>query len=499
MKTWLPPASARWLLWWELRHGWRSLQTRRQGLQLPPALSWLLRGLLIVLLHCLPLLIFWLDSQPRSSPPKPHAALLRQQLLALFGQLLFASMAFSAIYSTVSQLASREVLDLQRSSPVPARTLARMRQYLIAGSTLIGLPLALLPFAHIGPFFGHWHTLLLYPAVLGHALTASALGMGTAAALIRLIGVARAKRYAHWLGVGLLLSSGLLIQWLQPHISPGSTPDVLSAWARFWAGSVSGDYRAVLVLLGLGLLLTPLVGRLAGQLFMDGIAEPAHSARRPREQRLRGGLGWVILRKEWRLMSRNPMVAANLASPLVLSVLPLLMGGHGEGSGLSRSSLLLMCAFMAPATAHALCWAASSLDEAPALAFGAPQERGRLWRWQLLAGLLPTWLVMLPPMLIATWGQPAKLAGLALLCLLASLGAAMMARAQYRPVSRADARRNLGYRPWEVIIIMAYSALWAGTAASLNGMALGLAALPLLLGIAAWAAMKQEEHEYLYE
>jgi hypothetical protein len=117
----------------------------------------------------------------------------------------------------------------------------------------------------------------------------------------------------------------------------------------------------------------------------------------------------------------------------------------------------------------------------------------------LLAALLPTWLVILPPMAMVWWQSPWQGAGLTLVSVASSIASAILARARYRPVSRAESKVHHGYRPGEILLVMAYAGLWAGVASSLNGFGFGLAFLPFALLVPAWALMRTEARDYLYD
>jgi hypothetical protein len=500
MSTLLRPGSALWLLRWDMLHALRNFETSGKGgaLRMPRWLGWVVRIFALAALHAVPALIFWGDSHS-SKAPSADTALMLSHMLALLGQVTIASMVLMALYSVVSHLMGRQVLDLQLSSPVPQHHLSRARQYQVALSSLIGFPIFILPFANIGPFFGHPGMLWLYPALLGCALIASAVGLAMAGSLIRLFGVRRVKRTINWLAVILLMSSSFAIQLALPHKGDPLAP--LSAWESFWAEAMRGGWLPSLGLLAMGLVLVPITDRLVGKLYLEAANAGVERRAKPVGLRFSSWLPLIILRQQWRLMRRNPMMASNLLSPLSMMVFPFIFRQEDPQAGREAGyhMLVTLLGFTAPMTAYSLCWAATALDEAPALMWGAPSDRGRLWRWQLLAALLPTWLVILPPVAMVWWQSPWQGAGLAVVSVAASVAAAILAHARYRPVSRAEAKVHHGYRPGELLAIMAYAGLWAGVASSLNGFGLGLAFLPIALLVPAWALMQGESREYLYD
>lgn len=500
MSRLLRPGSALWLVRWDMMHAMRTFGNgRRGGMLLPTWLGYVMRIVMLVLAHALPVLIFWISGRSTKTPDA-NDVLVLQHMLAVLGQIMLGSMTLMSLYTVVNQLSSRQTLDLQLSSPLPFATLSRSRQYHVAFSSLIGFPLLAVPFANVGPFFGQWQMLWLYPTLIGEALVASALGLTLAGGLIRLFGPAKVKRYVNWLAMIIAMSSGFAFQLMVPHKHDAAV-GALSAYGQFWAGSVSGAWAPSLALLVCGLLLTPFVNRLVGALYLEATNAAEVRRAKPVELRFAGRLPWVILRQQWRLMLRNPMIASNLISPLSMMIFPFVMG-HDDPAKASETGyhfLIGMLGFAAPMTAYSLCWAATALDEAPGLMFGAPRDRGALWRWQLLAGLLPTWLVLLPPLTMVAWHWPLKAVALAVLCLAASISSAILARSRYRPVSRTEAKVQHGYRPGELLALMAYAGLWGGVAASVNGFGLGLVCLPFALIIPAWMLMRTEDREYLYE
>ncbi|WP_374352374.1 hypothetical protein [Chitinimonas sp.] len=496
MKRWLKPASPLWLLRWELLHALRSLGARRGSFRLPGALSWLLRGLLLLLMHAIPAFLIWI-SQHASRTPSINEAQQLTQMLALLGQISFAPMVLVACYTVINQLSSKQALDLQLSSPVALASLSRARQYQVALNSLLGFPLLILPFANVGPFLGQFHLLLLYPAILGYALIASAAGQALAGGLLRLFGVARVKRYGSWASL-LFMGSGFFIQHLIP--KKGEAVGQAGAWSEFWAGSVSGAWLPSLAFLLVGIVLTLTSSRAFGRMVLEASNTADSQRAKPVSHRFNLHLPWLILRQQWKLMLRNPMTAANLLTPLSTMIFPFMKGAHdpdGQTAGYAISAAML--GMIAPLSSYTLCWSATALDEAPALVFGAPQNRNRLWRWQLLAALIPVWVVLLPPVLLQASQSLWQGMALALVCLVSSLSTAVLARWRFRPVSRAEARTNNGFRSLELIGLMLYCSLWAGIASSTRTMGLGLALLPFALLVPAWVLMRMEERDYLYD
>lgn len=495
----LHPGSAGWLVYWDLRLALRVFESSRRGaLRLPGWLSIALRSSVLVLAHLLPVAMLWMGA--RSGPDSPKDVLQMQHMLAMMAQVLPVSMTMAALFSVVNQLSARQALDLQLSSPVPYAQLNRSRLYLTGLSTLIGLPVFVLPFANVGPFFGHWQLLWLYPTLIGEMLIASALGLSIAGGLVRTFGAARIKRYISWISIVLFGSSGFLLQMLSPSGQLGGS-GALSAYSAFWLGSVNGAWLPSLSLLIVGLGAAAVSSHLVGKHFLEAANAPEIRRAKPVALRFSGSLPIVVLRQQWRLISRNPMLGSNLLSPLLAALFPYIFG-HGPNPGGHKDGvemLVWMTGLAAPMTAFGLCWAATSLDEAPGLAYGAPRNRGTIWRWQMLAGLLPTWLATLPAIVVLGSHSLTKAALLGLVSLVSSVCGSIIAGSRYRPVSRTEAKVNHGYRQGEVILLMAYSGLWAGVASAINGFGYGLLFLPFALGIPAWALMRTEEREYLYE
>ncbi|MDN3577643.1 hypothetical protein QWZ03_12760 [Chitinimonas viridis] len=490
------PGSVVWLLKWDLIQLWNWLGTTSER-RIGKRYAWLSRLLLLVLLHMPALLILLLPAPERRSDDVKLAIDIAMTFLAC---MLFLSMTFMAIYTAVTALGERKYTELVLTSPLPERTLGRWFIASNAMGTLVGFPLFVLPFVNVLVCFGKPQALLVYLSIAGYALTAASIGVLVAFGLQRLLGPARAKRYVGLIGIVLLLTSGVVISLGMNMLKAAQlTPQ---PWHKFVAGTVAGEWLPTLVVLLLGLALWLGLARFAARGVKMAAETQVVAAAPLNDKPLRFEVSPVraLLNKEWRLMLRYPMLAMNLANPVMMLIFPLM---HVlEGKGAWHEALDMTVAFsggMAAMTAHSLCWAASALDESPALLWSAPMQRERWRRWQLLAGLLPTWLAMLPVLAIVAWVAPLKAVGLAVVAVAAGIGGGLLAQSFYRPVAKHERNMQYGMRTPQVIIMMLYGAAWGGVSTALNGFALGLVLLPFVLGLPAWLLMRMEDREYLYD
>ena len=421
----LAPGSIPWLLAHELKLAFRARSKRGNVTML------IILAVMVVLMMVvgLPLALALRFAPIRETPGL--FMLLDLILLAIFTLILSQTLA-----GAISAFFERGDLDLLLSSPLPPRQVLTARAVAIAVAPLLwftGLvSVIVVPAAALGQV--RW--LNAYPVLIALAMLASAAGMSLAMGLFGLIGARRARTVGQILAA--LIGAGFFLVGQLRNMLPDHGSQVFAGvmrWADsgvFEAGSplawpalavlghplplaVFGGGSALLfaaVVAGLGRRFASNAGAAAGV-----TAGPVRSAgRRATVQGFEGGLNAALVRKELRLLLRDPA----LLSQVLLRVLYILPLGFAMVRGASAPhryyptgvatggpvTLTLAVVFVAGQLAGSLAWITISAEDAPELLACAPVDGARV-RWAKLAAAMIPIAALLGPLLAAlAWYSP---------------------------------------------------------------------------------------------
>jgi ABC-2 type transport system permease protein len=419
----LRSGSTPWLLVHELRLALRATTSRR-GARL--SLSVLLIGLVVLAVFAgLPVAV-WV----RRAPPTLTLATATGIDLALL--VIFTLILSQTLAAAVTIFYERGDLDLLLSSPLPPARALAVKAVSVAMTPFLWFSLFLTPFILPLAVFGMPKWLCLYAILGALALLAGALGMAIAMGLFRLIGP-RATRTVGQLLAALVGAGFFLVTQARTLLPDGGAAAmaVISRWSTSGAFSpdapLSWPARAVLgepLALGLVLLLAAAafmaVSWALGRRFSHDAAAaaavrqtaPAAKTEPAGPQGFQGGVFTVMLRKELRLILRDPTLLSQVLLR-TLYVLPLTFllvrnasghGGHAGGPaatgplgslGLAAGAGAVV--FMAGQIAGSLAWITLSAEDAPELIACAPVDGARVRRAKLTATLLPVAVLMSLP------------------------------------------------------------------------------------------------------
>lgn len=321
--------------------------------------------------------------------------------------LLVASAAFAL---AVRALFERSDLDLVLSAPVSARHVFAARGIAVAAGAVAALALVVLPLAHAGPFTGHWGALAAYPVLAAVGLACVSLAFAVTLVLVRWLGVRRARIWAQVLGavVGAAIVLGMQVHSLLPRGARRALEGWAGEGASSWLGATSPllwPWRAMLgepgplaIVLAVGIAAYAAVVWWGGPAFVRAVQDaPAAVAPGPRsrrgELRFRGGAAAVVIRKELRVLLRDPMLLGK-ALLQVLYLVPLFLAMLRE----SRQPALLAAAVVVVAANLATTFGLIVVggEEAPDLLGSAPVARGRIRMLKVAAALVPVAILVLP-------------------------------------------------------------------------------------------------------
>jgi len=506
------PGSAVWLLQHELRMFWfnNGRRTNRRNWLAPVLVAgWLgLHGLAYFLLH---------DMPDVPAPVVQFVAMAATVLLVVLATFMFSS----GLKASVDSLFERGDVDLLLSSPLPSRSIFTVRLgAMTLGVAIVYLALAA-PIVNAGLFIGHPEWLAIYAVILAWSTIWCALAMLLTLLLVRVLGARKTRVVAQVLsaiaGAFLFLlaqaqnllplgTTASLQDMIAHHIAPGSifAPDS-NLW---WAGrAVTGSAVHLLGLACAALALFLFTVQFTHGFFVRGLQQAVSTVRargKPAavvQGRFGRSLLHVVLRKEWRLIARDP----HLLSQVLLQLLYLLPLGFlilrseqhaapGVGAGLTM---------LAASLTTSLTWIIVAAEDAPDLLQASPAAMRVIRRAKVAAAVLPILALAAIPLVWAVAHDAATGLLMSFTVVAATLCAALTGLWQGRPAARSSFSRRakgnwvatvvdlvgtLGWAATGFVLIRAASPGQSAYDARWAGISLALALLTLLL---AWGTRRR--------
>lgn len=497
------PGGVLFLLAHEMRLAWRGWRaaSRSRG-----AGSWVLYIFLAVMLG---FMSFWIARG--LSYVEPTIGATSVGLITAVFAVLASLMLSQALLLITEALYQRGDFDLLLSSPLPPWRILTVRMAAIAVNVaLLYLLLAGAVFLWL-PLFGGWAWMGMLPAVLGLALLVTAFGLLLTHGLTLVLGPRNTRVAAQVLGA--IIGGAAFLAFQSPNLLPRSEraeymergvqaltnwfADTQSPWA-LPARAVLGDAGAIAIWLTACIAIYAIAVWWFGLGFARAAASNAGAGARKRRDtrvaRTEGGLTRSLVRKEWRLLWRDPLLLSQILLQLIY-LLPLFFvfaRSMNEGEfGRAQISLFSGAFVLLSATlASSLAWLTVSAEDAPDLIAAAPIARDKAEQAKAIAAATPVAVLMLVPILGAAFIAPMAGFWLALGVGAAIISACCIAIWHQKPGSRKDFRRRRAYGSFgsamgQAFVLMGWS---AATGLAVNGWPLAsiipaLIALGLLLAL----------------
>ena len=409
----------------------------------------------------------------------------------------------------------RNDLDLLLSSPISPRKVLTVRALGIAVlasalymalASLVVIPLALA---------GRPEFLAVYGVILSLALLATAGGLALALTLFAWIGPRRTRVISQILAALIggtiflgsqarnLLPQDVWERWVARirHMDL-STFDLNAAYA--WpARAFLGDPVALAVVAGVSVLAFVASTAATGRRFAHDAAAGAgistggdvRAARRRAaagdRAGFRGGVLPTLVRKDVRLLARDPWLISQMALQVVY-LIPLCFlvfrAGHG-GFGLAGGAAALT--FIAGQLGGNLTWVVISAEDAPELLACAPVPPGQVASAKLAAGLAPTMALAAVPILVFAAAAPLAAVGAFCGMVGATVSAALLNLWWAKPANRKEFRRRRTSSGWVSLAELAVVALWSTVAFMIAGGLAAFAPIPAVLALIALALLRR--------
>jgi ABC-2 type transport system permease protein len=408
------PGGVLWLLRHELRLSWRNWLARTAG---PARIIFR-----VVVLAALLFGGYWIARG--IAGVQPDIGPIPLTVVGGIFLLLLSFMVAQALMLITEALYQRGDIDLLLASPLPPWRILLVRMAAIAiNVATLYLALAGAVFVWL-PVFGGWQWMDFLPTVLALALFSTGVALFLAQFLFRVLGP-KTTRIAAQILASLIGAAFFLAIQSQNYVPPEQRAEMYRSVLMRMV-PILGDPASPLSLparaafgqpleFAVWMVLSIAVYLIAVWWFSRRFIANASAiagvggGRRKVDARVRetqGGVNASLVRKEWRLIVRDPLLLSQILLP-ILYFIPLffIFGTRFQKEGLSQFALPgFASAFVLIATtlAASLAWITVSAEDAPDLIAGAPVSRDQLERAKATAAAGPVILLLLAPAVIAS-------------------------------------------------------------------------------------------------
>ncbi len=429
--------------------------------------------------------------------PRIWSDSLPQRLVAVVVMLLLFTLMLSAAMSRiVSAFHERRDLDLLLAAPISPMLILAIRAITVIVAVTIMFAIFIYPIADVGVATGHWWMARLYPLVLLMATLTTGVALMLTGALVRMIGIRRARvglqifsalvgasfyllsQAQNFFPLGLRMRAmswftgairsdadtgpmGLLLRFLF-HIAAGG----LGAWVAFAIGSVAVFVTALWFTRKRFFEIAQMP---------EADARVTAPARAKVDRRIARGFSGspfsTLVRKEWRLILRAPQLLSQILLQL-LYLMPLLFlaftrdGGRMSWSGPAAAAGVVG---IAATLATSLAWLTVSAEDAADLLAGSPKSRALILCSKLIAATLPP-MAIITMIAIGTMRRSVPDAMVVwVFGVLACMSAAILAAAVPTSGKRSDFQRRHRGRGLFAFVEAFQFLLWSGAAGAAAG------------------------------
>jgi ABC-2 type transport system permease protein len=329
------------------------------------------------------------------------------------------TLAFSQTMAhAVNAFFTRGDLDLLLSSPIAPRTVLAVRAMSIGFAAILLPILLIVPFAHAGLVMGRPSLMSIYPMLFAFGLLTGALGVAMSMFTVSLVGARRAKVAVQVMGAFIGAAAFLALQ--AQNLLGRERAASMSAWARanaeegrifaaesplWWPGRAAmGEWLPAVAFVAISVAVFLIVMRMTEKRFIEGEQESG-TAKRNKKVRLSteasvfsSNIHWVILKKEWRLILRDPQVISQTLLQILYLMPVLFMGITGK---FSAALLIPGVVIIVGMLASNLAWLTIAAEDAPELIAASPLGVVRARIMKGIAAAVPPLLLILP--LVGYW------------------------------------------------------------------------------------------------
>jgi ABC-2 type transport system permease protein len=298
-------------------------------------------------------------------------------------------------------------LDLLMTSPISSKVIFASRLLGIAVGTFLSFSLFIIPVSIAVVLLGFYSLLGIYPAFMSIALVATSFGMLLSLWLTRILGAKRARSLVDFLSI--IISSLFVLLSQLPNlirVYHFQWPEFFLKWPIFSQASplwfpvraLYFDPLSVLFSLSFSIGSLWLTAELLNRWFLSSTQQIiVEKTKVPQTfTPFSTNLNALLLKKEWKLILRNPYLLSRTFLPILL-LIPLILASLGGTQRIALVSLLSMgTVLIGSQFATALTLIAVSAEEAPDLLQSSPVSGGKIRQLKLLSTLIPSYLLVTP-------------------------------------------------------------------------------------------------------
>jgi ABC-2 type transport system permease protein len=172
---------------------------------------------------------------------------------------------------------------------------------------------------------------------------------------------------------------------------------------------------------------------------------PARTKTDTAVRQMRGGVTATLIRKELRLLRRDPLLLSKIGLSLVYFVpilLVLATSGKNGSFTLPVQAMPATLTFFASTLSGALIWITVCAEDAPDLVASAPVTRRRMERAKLLAAISPVLILFIIPLLMVGVRNPVAGVLAAIGCVAGALSSCLIGIWRQAPIDRRTYMRK---------------------------------------------------------
>ena len=435
---------------------------------------------LVGLIATLALPRHWSDSGPQ------------RMAAAVVMLLLFTLMLSAAMSRIVSAFHERRDLDLLLAAPISPMLILAIRAITVIVVVTMMFAIFIYPIADVGVATRHWWMARLYPLVLLMATLTTAIALLLTGALVRLIGIRRARVglqiFSALVGASFYLLSqaqnffpiGLrlrVMSWFVGAVRSDSQMGPIGYLTRIAAGDPWAWFAFAIGSVGLFVVALWFTRKRFFEIAQTPEAEARVTApvRAKVERRIArsfsGSPFTTLVSKEWRLILRAPQLLSQILLQL-LYLLPLLFFAFTRDEGRmswSGPAAAAGVVGLAATLATSLAWLTVSAEDAADLLAGSPRSRALILWSKLIAATLPP-MAIVTMIAIGTMRRSVPDAMIVwVFGVLACVSAAILAAAVPTSGKRSDFQRRHRGRGLFAFVEAFQFLLWSGAAGAAAG------------------------------
>ncbi|MEQ1697349.1 MAG: hypothetical protein ABL901_16070 [Hyphomicrobiaceae bacterium] len=399
------PGSFAWLLAHDLRLSTRQLVQFMARWSLLKTLAMLVAG--FVGMHA----FAWGILEMRSTMPglfTPQA-----MVTAIVGALLW--MIAQGLLGATRSLYERGSLELLLSSPLAQWKTVFSRALSIAVTSAVALSPILLPLANVAAFQDGTTWLAMYPVLASMALVGTAIGLVVAIGLFSAVGARRARQISQFAAAIIAGGFALVIQlgFLLPKATAAQTSAWFASKQLALSATVSQSYvgldgilrgevpSLVLVLMAALAIFSVAVAAFSGSFARASQVAAGNSddGAAGKMQPFKFGPANALRRKEWRLLTRDPNLFAQLGLQIVYTLPLAVILVRSPKEIMPALVVTPLVVVLAAQIAASLAWITVSGEDAPDMIATAPITPNQTGLAKLTAIAAPLGIILLLPML----------------------------------------------------------------------------------------------------